>query len=132
MNNKKSGNQFEVELCEILSKHGFWTHNLAQNSAGQPADVIAVKNGSAYLIDCKVCSIGHFALRRIEENQDLAMELWRECGNGVGWFALKFGDKIYMVSKATLDALKHRYATLSEKLVATHKMSLDEWLVIRA
>ena len=132
MSNKKSGNQFEAELCEILSEHGFWTHNLAQNSAGQPADVIAVKNGCAYLIDCKVCSTGHFALRRVEENQALAMELWRECGNGVGWFALKFGDKIYMVSLATLNALKHIHATLSESVVAFHNMSLDEWLEIRA
>ena len=56
MSNKKLGNSFESELCEILSMYGFWCHNLAQNSAGQPADVIAVRNGKAYLIDCKVCS----------------------------------------------------------------------------
>lgn len=41
--NKKLGNNFETEFCEILSAHGFWVHNLAQNQAGQPADVIAVK-----------------------------------------------------------------------------------------
>ena len=54
MSNKKLGNSFEAELCEILSQHGFWAHNLAQNAAGQPADVIAVKDGEAFLIDCKV------------------------------------------------------------------------------
>ena len=85
MSNKKSGNQFESELCEILSMYGFWCHNLAQNSAGQPADVIAVRNREAYLIDCKVCSTNKgFALNRMEENQDLAMNLWNECGNGQG------------------------------------------------
>ncbi len=131
MNNKKSGNQFEAELCEILSKHGFWCHNLAQNSAGQPADVIAVKNGCAYLIDCKVCSTGFFSHRRIEENQSLAMDLWRECGNGVGWFALKFGDNIYMVSLATLRAIRN-HATLPEKLAALYGFNLSEWLELRA
>lgn len=54
--NRKTGTTFESELCEILSQNGFWAHNLAQNSAGQPADVIAVRNKTAYLIDCKVCS----------------------------------------------------------------------------
>ena len=55
--NRKTGTTFESELCEILSQNGFWAHNLAQNSAGQPADVIAVRNKTAYLIDCKVSPV---------------------------------------------------------------------------
>lgn len=98
MSNKKLGNSFESELCETLFEHGFWTHNLAQNQAGQPADVIAVRNKVAYLIDCKVCSGQGFPLNRVEENQDSSMTLWRECGNGEGWFALRTGDNILMVS----------------------------------
>ena len=78
--NKKLGNGFETEFCEILSAHGFWVHNMAQNQAGQPADVIAVKSGHAYLIDCKVCSSKSFPLSRVEENQELSMELWKSCG----------------------------------------------------
>lgn len=54
--NRKIGNSFETEFCELLFQHGFWCHNMAQNAAGQPADVIAVKGKTAYLIDCKVCS----------------------------------------------------------------------------
>ena len=54
--NRKIGNSFETEFCELLFQYGFWCHNIAQNAAGQPADVIAVKNKTAYLIDCKVCS----------------------------------------------------------------------------
>lgn len=131
MNNKKSGNQFEAELCEILSANGFWTHNLAQNSAGQPADVIAVKNGSAYLIDCKVCSTGHFSLRRIEENQTLAMELWRDCGNGVGWFAMKFGDNIYMVPLGLLESYRHLHTSIPESFVANWDLGIEGWLEIR-
>ena len=132
MSNKKSGNQFEAELCEILSKHGFWVHNLAQNSAGQPADVIAVKNGSAYLIDCKVCSNGRFALGRIEENQSLAMELWRDCGNGNGWFALKFGDKIHMVSHYLLQLLGKKNSSITEKMLQVTDLTLEKWLEVRS
>lgn len=132
MSNKKSGNQFEAELCEILSKHGFWVHNLAQNSAGQPADVIAVKNGSAYLIDCKVCSNGRFALSRIEENQSLAMELWRDCGNGNGWFALKFGDKVHMVSHYLLQLLGKKNSSITEKMSQVTDLTLEKWLEVRS
>ena len=49
-NNKKNGNHFEEEFCELLALHGFWAHNMAQNQVGQPADVIAVKNGIPVLI----------------------------------------------------------------------------------
>ena len=118
MSNKKLGNQFESELCEILSMYGFWCHNMAQNAAGQPADVIAAKNGRAYLIDCKVCSTDKgFDLRRIEENQKLAMNLWQECGNGQGWFSMKLptGD-IFMVPYVVIRAwlFNHSYMTPAE------------------
>ena len=39
--NKKNGNHFEEEFCELLALHGFWAHTMAQNQVGQPADVIA-------------------------------------------------------------------------------------------
>ena len=35
-NNKKNGNHFEEEFCELLALHGFWAHNMAQNQVGQP------------------------------------------------------------------------------------------------
>lgn len=99
MTNKKIGNSFEAELCEILADNGFWAHNLAQNQAGQPADVLAVRNGKAYLIDCKVCSGKGFSTSRIEENQTLAMSEWYARGNGVAWFAIKFknSNEVYMI-----------------------------------
>lgn len=95
--NRKIGNSFETEFCELLFQHGFWCHNMAQNAAGQPADVIAVKGKTAYLIDCKVCSNNRFPLSRVEENQHFAMETWKACGNGEGWFALKVEDEIIMI-----------------------------------
>ena len=128
MSNKKLGNSFESELCEILSQHGFWCHNLAQNAAGQPADVLAAKDGESFLIDCKVCSQGKFQYSRIEENQDLSMELWRDCGNGLGWFALKFDAGIYMVDRESIRACSNLHPAMTAELADMYGYSLEEWL----
>jgi Holliday junction resolvase len=123
--NKKMGNSFERELCDILASHGFWCHNLAQNQSGQPADVIAVRNMKPYLIDCKVCKNDRFPLSRIEENQKNAMKLWRKCGNGNGWFAMKISTGIYMVSFLQLEA--HKFKSLSKWDIATVGVPLERW-----
>ena len=115
MSNKKIGNEFESELCETLSMYGFWCHNLAVKSDGQPADVLAAKNGKAYLIDAKVCSDGKFPLSRVEENQHLAMDMWASCGNGQGWFAMKLPtDEVYMIPHFCIKA----YANVQSALTA--------------
>lgn len=95
--NKTIGNGFEQDFCDLLAKNGFWAHNAAQNKSGQPADVFAVRDNTPYLIDCKVCEHDTFRLYRAEENQRLAMERWIECGNDKAFFAIKFGDEIYML-----------------------------------
>lgn len=127
--NKKIGNDFEDEFCLILFDAGFWVHRLNQNASGQPADVIAAKDGKAYLIDCKVCSRGGFRLSRIEENQELSMQLWDKRGNGTGWFAIKTRDgEIRMVSHLYLEHFEG--ASLSEKLLETYGLTIDKWLEI--
>lgn len=131
MSNKKLGNQFETEFCEILAEEGFWTHNMAQNAAGQPADVIAVKDGEAYLIDCKVCTRDRFAFDRIEENQSLSMELWRDCGNGEGWFALEFSDEVYMVDLPSMRECQNRHLSMTCEWAAIYGCTLGEWLGLR-
>jgi Holliday junction resolvase len=128
MTNKKLGNTFETELCELLYAHGFWCHNMAQNSSGQPADVIAVKDHKAYLIDCKVCSKGWFALDRMEENQDLSMELWRDCGNGEGWFAVKVNDQIFMIPHFSVKAVRNVQSSMSETEIYEYGTPLERWL----
>ena len=129
MTNKKLGNDFEQEVCEILAKHGFWTHNMAQNKSGQPADIIAVKNMTAYLIDAKVCSSRGFALSRMEENQDLAMDLWMECGNGTGWFAIKFPiGEIYMVNHLHIKAYQLLQSTLSFAEIKNIGVPIERWI----
>ena len=129
MTNKKLGNDFEQELCERLSEYEFWTHNMAMNKAGQPADIIAVRNKSAHLIDAKVCSSRGFALSRVEENQELAMELWRECGNGQGWFALKIPTgEIYMLPHICIQAYKRGQAYLSFSEIHELGKPLERWV----
>ena len=127
VSNKKIGNGFEAELCEKLFQNGYWVHNLAQNAAGQPADVVAVKNGVPYLIDCKVCSGKVFSVSRIEDNQRMAMTLWRECLNGEGWFAVKFGENIYMITLSRLDSMVSK--NLPEELFQRFALTFEEWLV---
>ena len=127
--NRAVGNAFEIELCELLYAYGFWVHRLTQDSAGQPADVIAVRNKTAYLIDCKDCSAKGFDLRRVEENQINAMQLWNECGNGQGWFAIKVptGD-IYMLPLFVVMAYKCRQSSLSYSEIHELGKSFEEWL----
>ena len=127
--NKKIGNDFETELCEILGKHGFWAHNMAQKAEGQPADVIAVKNKLAYLIDCKVCANNRFTISRMEENQCLSMKLWNMCGNGDGWFALKVEDEeIVMIPYPSLIELSYRQSSLNLIEIRQYGMDLERWL----
>ena len=128
MNNKKLGNSFENELCEILSRNGFWVHCLTQNKAGQPADIIAVKNGKAYLIDAKVCSGDKFSFDRVEENQDLAMELWSECGNTFGYFAIKIEGQIYMVTHYSIKAHRNLKSYMSAEEIFKDGKPLERWI----
>lgn len=128
--NRKQGNAFEREFCELLSKYGFWVHNMAQNQAGQPADVIAVRNGKAYLIDCKLCQPKGFPLSRIEPNQETAMSLWHnDCGNSVGLFALKWMDDIWMVSLRCMQIIREEGTNfLTPALIMKWGDKFEDWV----
>ena len=128
MTNKKIGNDFESDFCEILFEQGFWVHNFAQNQDGQPADVIAARNGKTYLIACKVCSVRGFALSRMEENQDLSMELWKATGNGEGWFAVLIGEQIVMIPHLTVKALRATQSYMNELELREYGTPLEKWL----
>lgn len=127
--NRAVGNEFEQELCDALFEHGFWSHNLKQNNSGQPADVIAVRNKVAYLIDCKDCSSKGFDLRRVEDNQITAMDLWEECGNGYGWFALKVEGEVYMLSYPLVMAFRMgSKSSIPLAEIPTIAIPLGEWV----
>lgn len=128
MSNKKIGNDFENEFCEILSENGFWVHNFAQNQAGQPADVIAVRDGGSFLIDCKVCITGRFRLNRIEENQQSAMQHWVDTGNDEAWFALKIENSIVMMRYSDLMLLKTVQSSLNKSEILKHGVMFEKWV----
>lgn len=118
--NKKLGNDFEQEVCKTLALNGYWVHNFANRTNGQPADIIAVKDGVACLIDAKVCSNGVFQTSRIEENQVLSMKRWFACGNRAVMFWLQLPDKtvscIMLENEKALDELL-QIKILSETMI---------------
>ena len=132
MINKKLGNKFEKELSEILYNAGYWVHLLNQNRNGQPADIIAVKNKKAYLIDAKVCSLEKFAFKRVEENQRLSMQMFIDCGNTTPYFALKARNEIYMLSYKTIrDLIKQGKKQLNFEEINKYSTILSTWLRIQ-
>lgn len=130
MSNKALGNAFEQELCDTLAEKGFWVHNLAMNRAGQPADILAVRNKVAHLIDAKVISTTKgFALSRVEDNQDLSMDLWNECGNGQAWFAIKLPtNEVYMLPHILVKAYKRVKSTLTFSDIHSLGTPLEKWV----
>lgn len=127
--NRRVGTGFEKQLCMSLSGYGFWAHNLAQNSQGQPFDIIAARNGKSYPIDCKDCAKDIFKMERIEENQSSAMFLWRETGNGEGWFALRMTNgAIYFLPFSKLESLSLLKTVLSTSEIRQFGVPLREWV----
>lgn len=99
---------------------------------GQPADIIAVKNGEAYLIDAKECTREIFPLKRMEYNQELSMGLWIECGNNEPYFALKARNEIYMVAYTTImELICKGKKQLNLEDMNKYGMRLATWLGIR-
>lgn len=132
LSNKAVGNRFETDLCERLSRCGFWAHNMAMNRSGQPADVIAVRDGKSFLIDCKDCANKTFPFKRIEENQHLSMNRWKECGNGTGWFALRLDGEIYMVAMSSMMSISRelKVSGMSEELIKSYGIRFATWVTI--
>lgn len=130
MSNKALGTAFEEELAEILHRHGYWVHLLRQTETGQPADMIAVRNQRAFLIDAKVCSNDSFPLSRVEENQELAMRAWATAGNDSPWFALKTTDGIFMIPYSYFFRVKQWGGTkgLNRNGIKRWGFALEEWL----
>ena len=128
MNNKQAGTEFEREFCEILAIDGFWSHFMGGNRNGQPADIIAVRNGRAYLIDAKDCQNDRFVLSRIEDNQHMAMRCWEICGNNQGLFALKTSKGVYMLTYGMVQVLEMAdIKSLNMKSIELYSITYDVW-----
>lgn len=130
MSNKSAGTAFEKIFAKLLSERGFWAHRLQDNQNGQPFDIIASKNSNTYVFDCKDCTGRYFNFNRIEENQKSAMDLWQECGNNQGMFAVRYpDDHIYIFPYDDLMAYKRDgMASISLKEAPSYGYDLDEFM----
>ncbi len=129
--NKRAGSAFERQFARRLADAGFWVHIFQDNKNGQPCDVIAAKDGEAYLFDCKDCEKGYFRLERMEENQLNAMKLFRMTGNAGGMFAVRFPEReIYLADYRVLRDLKDQgVKSLGRHEMRGYARSLEDWLM---
>lgn len=128
MNNKQAGNKFEREFCEQLARDNFWAHFMGAGKNGQPADIIAVRNEQAYLIDAKDCKNDKFAFSRIEDNQRCAMRQWELCGNNQGLFALKTSKGVYMLRYGIIDMLEViGFKSMNMEQIEMFCRAYEEW-----
>lgn len=132
MNNKQAGNNFEREFCEQLARDKFWAHFMGGSKNGQPADIIAVRNEHAYLIDAKDCQNDRFVLSRIENNQDMAMRYWEMCGNNQGIFALNTSKGVYMLRYGVAQVLEIAgIKSLNMQAIEQYCTPYEEWRLAR-
>lgn len=140
-NNRITGNRFEQELSHILAQHGFWSHVMQQNKAGQPADIIAVKGKFHTLIDGKVVSNEEdgFQFKNIRENQRTAMKKFTRCGGELCYFAIGLPwqddgssrphEKIRLISLSRIETLESRgHKSITPKMMDRETWNLDDWL----
>lgn len=129
MSNRSDGTQFEKIFCGMLANRGFWAHNMAQSQAGQPADIIAVKGHTVWLIDCKVCSNGRFDLKRIEPNQLTAMDAWTLKCEYEPYFACRLPDgAVFMIGYSLVMArLADNIMSLSEIDIRKQGIYFGAW-----
>lgn len=107
MNNKKLGTEFENEFCKMLAACGFWVHFMTPSASGsQPCDIVAAKDGEAYLFDCKTCKDDVFEINKLEYNQIFAFYVFKKAGNKNCYVAVKHNEKVYILPYELLEKEK--------------------------
>lgn len=98
MNNKKLGTEWEQKVCKYLSDNGYWAHFIVPDARGaQPFDIIAVKDGEAFAIDCKTCVANTFNISRLEDNQIMAFGKWLACENSNALIAVEHNKHLHWI-----------------------------------
>lgn len=107
MNNKTLGTLWEHKVCEYLARSGYWAHFIVPDARGaQPFDIVAVKDGEAFAIDCKTCVAKSFNISRLEDNQIMAFDRWLECGNDNAYIAVEHDGHLHWINYETLKERK--------------------------
>lgn len=95
--NKKIGNDTELIIAKLFKEYGYWCHIFNSNYAGQPVDLVAIKNYKVWLCDVKHCDKPYFLLSRVEPNQWDTMQYAKECGiKRVGVIAYYNNEAFYI------------------------------------
>ena len=129
MSNKSSGTGFECDFAEYMAEKGYWAHVFQNNRNGQPFDIILAKDGNTQAGDCKVCEKDIFRLERVEENQYSAMILWRQTGNGEGWFALRMTNgEVWFISLEAMERAMLTRRSLYWSEIKQFGITLEEWV----
>lgn len=103
MNNKRLGTAFERLVVRRLAQSGYWVHFISpDNSGAQPFDIIAVKNGTCIVGDCKTSKDHIFRIGRLEENQKYAFEKWLSCGNPEPLIFVEYKGEIKIIKYTDL------------------------------
>ena len=131
--NAREGAAFERMLAQMLAEKGFWTLQISRNAGGQqPADIITVFGDYHALIDCKVISGSDgFSFSRVEDNQRSAMGLFHGVTGECGWFAIRQGDVIRMLSLTTIEELEangKKSLNFAEIVDCGWCLSFNRWL----
>ena len=92
MKNNYVGGYQMMDIILFITKSGV--------TGSQPADIVAIKNNIATLIECKNLDnkSGKFPLSRIESNQWLAYKKLKECHNSNMVLSILWDNKIYFVN----------------------------------
>ncbi len=107
ISNKKLGTEWEQKVCKYLASNGYWVHFIAPDARGaQPFDVIAVKDGESFAIDCKTCVANTFNISRLEDNQIMAFNRWLECGNDNTYIAVEHKGRLHWINYENLKERK--------------------------
>lgn len=129
MNNKKIGNELEQKIAMFLGKHGYWVTLLSQDTAGQPADMIAVNREDTLLIDAKHCSDNIFRFSRVEPNQVRSMRMFNDKTNGWCGFAIAMEDKIYMLPYRRIEKMESEgRKSINKKFADENLFTLQEYV----
>ena len=97
---QENGKNFEKNLCEYLSKKGWYVVYMEKGITGsQPCDIIAIRNNLLLMIECKnlVAKNGVFNLSRIEQNQLLSYKKFKSCHNSNFILAINWNGGVYLV-----------------------------------
>lgn len=109
--------QFQHEVCKMLSAKGFWAYETINKQSGQPVDVIAAKSNICHIIECKVTQADRFPLNRVEDNQITAIEKFERCDNTQSWFVFFFekhpDDVLFVKAWKILDLIDNETSSVS-------------------